>query len=86
MASLCLQLPSAFNFRTPDEWSCWKKSFEQFCLVSGLSVEAEEKQVSTLLHCMGKDADDTLTYTHKQYQAVIAKLDGFFQVQRNVIV
>ena len=91
MASLRLQPPSAFNFRTPDEWPRWKKRFEQFRLASGLSVEAEEKQVSTLLYCMGEDADDTLTSTHitaderKQYQAVIAKLDGFFQVRRNVI-
>ena len=91
MASLCLQPPSAFNFRTPDKWSRWKKHFEQFCLASGLSDKAEEKQVSTLLYCMGEDADDTLASTHitadkrKQYQAMIAKLDGFFQVRRNVI-
>ena len=91
MASLCLQPPTAFNFRTPDEWPRWKKRFEQFRLASGLSVEAEEKQVSTLLYCMGEDADDTLTSTHitaderKQYQAMIAKLDEFFQVRRNVI-
>ena len=86
MASLRLQLPSAFNFRTPDEWPRWKKRFEQFRLASGLSVEAEEKQVSTLLYCMGEVADDTLTSTHitanerKEYASVIAKLDGFFQV------
>ena len=50
MASLRLQPPSAFNFRTLDEWPCWKKRFEQFHLTSGLSVEAEEKQVSTPLY------------------------------------
>ena len=91
MASLRLQPPSAFNFRTPDEWPRWKKRFEQFRLASGLSVEAEEKQVSTLLYCMGEDADDTLTSTHitaderEEYASVIAKLDGFFQVRRNII-
>ena len=53
---------------------------------AGVAIEAEEKQVSTLLYCMGEAADNTLTSTHittderKQYQAVIAKLDGFFQV------
>ena len=84
MASLRLQPPSAFNFRTPDEWPCWKKHFEQFRLASGLSVEAEEKQVSTLLYCMGEDVDDTLTATHitadkrKEYASVIAKLARFF--------
>ena len=88
MASLHLQPPSTFNFRTPDKCPRWQKRFEQFCFVSGLSDEAEEKQVSTLLYCMGEDADDTLTSTHitaderKQYQAVIAKLDRFFQVRR----
>ena len=91
MASLRLQPPSAFNFRTPDEWPRWKKRFEQFRLASGLSDEGQEKQVSTLLYCMGEDADDTLTSTNitaaerKQYQSVIEKLDGFIQVRRNVI-
>lgn len=91
MASLCLQPPSVFNFRTPDEWPRWKKRYEQFRLASGLSDETEEKQVSTLLYCIGEDADDTLTSTHitvnerKKYQAVITQLDGFFQVRRNVI-
>ena len=91
MASLRLEPLSAFNFRTPDEWPCWKKQFEQVCLVSGLSGDAEEKHVSTLLYCMGEDADDTLTSTnstadkHKQYQTIITKLDGFFQVWWNVI-
>ena len=91
MASLRLQPPSAFSFRTPDEWPRWKKHFEQFRLASGLSGEGQEKQVSTLLYCMGEDADDTLTSTNitaaerKQYQSVIEKLDEFFQVRRNVI-
>ena len=91
MASLHLQTPSTFNFCTPDEWPRWKEPFEQFYLASGLSGEAEENQVSTLLYCMGEDADDTLTSTniitdeYQQYQTIIVKLDGFFQVQRNVI-
>ena len=38
-ASLCLQPPSAFNFRTPDKWPRWKKRFKQFRLALGQSAE-----------------------------------------------
>ena len=64
MASLHLQPPSIFNFHTPDEWPHWKKRFEQFCLVSGLSDKGQEKQVLMLLYCIGEDANDTLTSTN----------------------
>ena len=70
MASLRLHPPSGFNFHIPDEWLRWKKRFEQFRV---------------------EDADDTITHTHittderKQYQAVIVKRVGLFQVRPNVI-
>ena len=93
MANVRLQPPDRFNFRNPDEWpiSKWKRRFEQFRSASGLATEDELRQVSTLLYCLGEEADDVLTSTNiseddrKEYSSVVAKFDGFFQVRRNVI-
>ena len=49
------------------------------------------KQVNTLLYGLGEEAESVLTSTNisederKDYAAVLAKFDGFFQVRRNVI-
>ena len=81
MASIRLQPPTEFNFRTPDEWPYWKKQFKQFHLASGLSTESGKKQVSTLLYCMGEDAEDMLALTHipaddrKDYAAILKKFN-----------
>ena len=91
MASVRLQPPDSFDFQAPDEWTKWKRRFENFRSASGLSGEDEPRQVSTLLYCMGQEADDVLTSTNiteaerRSYGSVMAKLDGHFQVRRNVI-
>ena len=85
------QTPDPFNFRNPDEWPRWKRRFEQFRSASGLADEAELRQVSTLLYCLGEEADDVLTSTNiteenrKKYSEVMAKFDGFFKIRKNVI-
>ena len=90
-ASVQLKAPEPFDFKQPDNWPKWKKRFEQFRVASGLSKEDEPRQVSTLLYCLGEEADDVLTSTNikdddrKKYDAVIAKFDAFFQVRKNVI-
>lgn len=91
MAIVRLQPPSSFDFRNPDEWLRWKRRFEQFRLASGLSAESDDRQVSTLLYCMGEDAEDILASTNisdaarKQYASVIKQFDDFFKVRKNVI-
>ena len=91
MANLRLQPLDLFNFRNPDEWTCWKRRFEQFRSASGLSTEDDPCQVSTLLYCLGEEADDVLTSTNiseanrKVYDSVMAKLDEFFKVRKNTI-
>ena len=63
----------------------------KFCLASRLCAESEERQVSTLLYTLGEDAEDVLSSTNisednrKKYTEVMAKLDSFFQVRKNVI-
>ena len=91
MASLQLQPPSPFNFKEPNTWPKWKRRFEQFRLASGLDEASGEKQVGTLLYCMGEDAEEMLTSTNistesrKKYGEVVKQFDDFFRVRKNVI-
>jgi len=64
MASIHFQPPDTFDFRKPDEWLRWRKRFEQFRIASGLSAESEDRQVNTLLYCLGEEADDVLNLTN----------------------
>ena len=80
-----LSVPAAFPFDTPDHWPKWKRRFKQYRLSSGLSKESEERQVNTLLYCLGEEAEDILTSTNisdddrKQYNAVMEKFDCFLE-------
>ena len=83
--------PAAFHFKQPDEWSRWKRRFDQFRLVSGLCTKDDKRQVSMLLYCMGKKAEEVLLSTNiseddrQKYDRVISHFDGFFKVRNNVI-
>lgn len=90
MDSIRLEPPAPFSFQTPDEWPCWKRWFQQFRLASGLSAAGGERQVSTLLYCMGETAEDTLNSTNisddrKDFTKVLEKFDDLFKVRRNTI-
>ena len=91
MAGIHFQPPEKFDFKQPDEWPHWLKRFEQFRIASGLSEESEKRQVNTLLYCLGEEGEDLLRSTNitederKSYSSVRAKLNGFFQVRKNVI-
>ena len=91
MAHIRLEPPEAFNFKNPDEWSRWIRRFEQFHVASGLDTEAGTKQVSTLLYCLGEEAETVLSSTNitdvesASYKKVVEKLDRYFLVRRNVI-
>ena len=90
-ASSILQPPEAFDFRNPTQWSRWKRRFEQYRVASGLSTSTQLRQVTTLLYCLGDEANDILTTTGiteeqmKGYDTVVTKLDEFFAVRKNVI-
>jgi len=83
---------SVFPFCTPDVWPKWRWRFEQYCVASGLSKESQERQVSTLLYCLGEEAEDILESTGisdehwKEYSQVLSKFDAFFHVRKNVII
>ena len=91
MAQIHLEPPSQFNFHNPEEWRKWKKRFEQYRSASKLDEEPATRQVSTLLYCLGKEAEAVLESTNatvddkKNYGKVIEKLDSYFEVCKNVI-
>ena len=91
MASVPLQPPAKFNFSNPDEWPKWRRRFEQFRIASGMAGESEERQISTLLYCLGEEAEDVLTSTNiseadrGRYVQVLGKTDEFFKVRKKVI-
>ena len=91
MAAIQLKPPEEFNFKSPDDWPRWRRRYEQFQVASGLGEKSAAKQVSTFLYCLGEEAESVLASMNatdddrKDYQAIIAKFDAFFQVRRNVI-
>ena len=61
MAHIRLDPQEPFNSEQPGEWSRWKRRFDQFRVASCLDEEGDGRQVSTLLFCLGKQAEDVLT-------------------------
>ena len=64
MATIHLQPPENFDFKSPDGWPKWKRRFEHFRAASGLSATSAAQQVSTLLYCLGEEADSVLLSTN----------------------
>ena len=84
--------PEPFQFKNPDGWPKWKRRFQQYHTASGLATLGQEQQVSTLLYCMGEDAEDILNSTDipdrhkKDYERVLDKFDTYFKVRVNIIL
>ena len=83
MAQLRLQPPEPFNFWNPDDWLRWKQRFERFRVASGLASSDAVQQISTLLYCIGEEAEAVLTSTNiiaegrEQYDTVVTKFEFF---------
>ena len=58
-----LQPPEPFDFRNPTQWSRWKRRFEQYRVASGLATTFQLRQVTTMLYCLGDEANDILATT-----------------------
>ena len=91
MAQFRLDTPAPFNFRKPDDWSRWKKRFEQYRLALELGKASASRQISTLLYCLGEEAEAVLDSTDATddekavYKTVIEKFDAHFKVRKNII-
>ena len=88
---MSLQLPTSFSFTRRKEWPKWKCRFEHYRQASGLVEKDKQPQVSTLLYCLGKEAEDILNTTNiseedrKKYGKIIEQFDTYFKVKKNVI-
>ena len=86
-----LQPPTPFSFVNSEEWPKWKLRFEQYRHASGLVEKDEQRQVSTLLYCLGEEAEEVLNTTRisddnrKKYQKIIREFDKYFRVKKNMI-
>jgi len=83
-----LQPPKTFSFANCEEWPKWKRRFKQYRQASSLIDKGEERQVSTLLYCLGEDTEEVLRISaedKKKYSKVIDKFDKHFKVKKNVI-
>jgi len=84
--------PSIFSFKNTEEWPKWKRRFEQYGQATSLDGEFEERQVNTLLYCLGEDAEDVLNTTRiaaedkKKYTKMIEAFDAHFKVRKNIIL
>ena len=65
-------------------------SMQQFRSASGLQDKSDEKQISTVLYCLGDGAEDTLLSTciseeeRKKYTDILSKFNAFLLVRKNV--
>ena len=91
MAEIRLQPPDKFDFKKPDDWSRWKRRFQQFRIASALDTQSDSKQICTLLYSMGEETEMVLASMNisesdsKSYVKVLGKLDEYFHVRHNVI-
>lgn len=83
--------PEAFQFDKPGQWPEWKRRFSRYRLATKLTKDDGEVQVSTLIYCMGKEAEHILDSfelsadEQKNYNTVLGKFDTHFVPKRNII-
>ena len=86
------QPPDAMDFTNPSAWPQWKKRFERYSVVAKLGKEDKDIQVSTLIYCMGPDAEQVFSTFHFEAAddandptKVKEMFDSHFVPKRNVI-
>ena len=86
MAQILLKPLDSFNFQTSDDWPRWIARVVQFRAAAGLAAVSDEKQVNTLLYCMGEGAAAVLASTNitveerKVYLKVVENFDAFLHL------
>ena len=86
------QPPDCFDFANPTSWTQWKQRYQRYALVAKLNKEEKTVQVSTLIYCMGQEAEqiyNNFVFTSNDDKddpdKVMEKFDQHFIPQRNVI-
>ena len=88
MAITQLKSLNPFDFEHPDNWQKWKRRFEQYRHASGLASGSGQ---STILYCLGEQAEDILSSTgisvdsRKIYSDAMSKCEEYFCFRKNII-
>ena len=91
MAELIGNLPAVAPFSISEKatlsqrWKKWIKSFGFYLIASG--IKDKKQQRALLLHLAGQDVQDifeTLTDTGEDYETALAKLNEYFEPQKNI--
>jgi len=84
--------PDSFNFSNPTQWPQWKQRYERYVIVAKLGKEEPTIQVSTLLYCMGPEAEQiygNFTFAtetdRNDPKKVMEQFDRHFVPKRNII-
>ena len=80
-----LQPPQKFDFTATWNWQTWRQRFQRFRIASKLSEESAETQVSTLIYCMGIEAEPiykSLSFKKKEneknFDVILSKFNAYF--------
>ena len=84
-----LQPPGNFDFTHVGTWTKWRQNFQRFRIASKLSNESVETQISTLIYCMGTEAEliyKSLTFKKKEdeknFDLILSKFDAYFMPKK----
>ena len=84
--------PENFNFGNPAEWPDWKQRFMLFRMATKMNKEEDPVQISSLIYCMGREAEHvfgSLQFAEQgdeaKFDKVMQKLDDYFVPKRNII-
>ena len=77
--------PENINFGNPAEWPDWKQRFMRFRMATKMNKEEDPVQISSLIYCMGREAEHvfgSLQFAEQgdeaQFDKVMQKLDDYF--------
>ena len=84
--------PDSFDFTSPTTWPQWKERYQRYSILTKLDKEDQEIQISTLIYCMGPEAEQlfkNFTFAteddKKDPKKVMEKFDLHFIPKRNII-
>jgi transposase InsO family protein len=86
--SLNMSPPEKFCFTRPESWTQWKKRFERYLIVSGLSNRTDDEKINVLLYLMGEESEEILLQFAEvptNYALTVRAFDKYFIPKKNVI-
>jgi hypothetical protein len=83
-----MQLPDPFNFPAPEPWIVWKKRFQHYLSVTGLTGKSQQEQIDILMYLMGEKSEEIMLQFPQQpdtLEKALKDFDTYFVPRRNII-